>query len=280
MTLRSPGMEPRSVVVGIVLYAPDDRLLPRLALVASAGFDLFIYDNTPQDSRVRIACEALPQTHYLSSGRNAGLGVGIACLCARAFEHGADALLFFDQDTIFDASTLAHVRAYHAARPDIAGTHSVVVFKARPAGVSMDDPFATHDVRFAISSGSLFFLPNAKRIGWHNASYFVDCVDYEFCLNSSNHGLRIAESATAPGLDHESEQADLTYMVLGRRMRLRRYASSRITDTVQASLRILVTAARHGNGPYVYAISKSLVGYAWFQVLCRLLPRAGARYDT
>jgi len=133
------------------------------------------------------------------------------------------------------------------------------------------DRFAHRDVLLAISSGSVFYLENLRRIGWHNPTYFVDGVDYEFCLNSSNHRLLVGECSTTPGFDHETEQADHTTTVFGQRRRVRRYSWARMTDSAVASTRLLGAALMTGNGRFAYAISRLLAGYLWWQLVSRIL---------
>jgi rhamnosyltransferase len=199
--------------------------------------------------------------------------VGIASVCAQAYYDGFAALLFFDQDTVFDTGTLDFIRAFYERNPKLATTHSAVVFNAkRTADGNIADPFVYRDVLIAISSGSLFYLSNVHRIGWHNPTYFVDCVDYEFCLNSNNHGLLVGECSATPGFDHEVEQADRSHTIFGRSRRLRRYSKARITDTIIASTRLIGSALMVRKGRFLWAIGRNLTGYLWWQLVSRILP--------
>jgi rhamnosyltransferase len=195
----------------------------------------------------------------------------MASICAQAYYDGFSALLFFDQDTVFANSTLDFVREFYLAKPYMAVTHTAVVFNAkRESDAGITDRLACHDVLLAISSGSLFYLENVRRIGWHNPTYFVDCVDYEFCLNSNTHRLLVAECSTTPGFDHETEQADHTSIVFGRRRRLRRYSWSRVSDTFVACTRLLGTSLRLRNRHFAFAISRYLAAYVWWQLVSRV----------
>lgn len=261
------------IALGFVTYAAEPALVQRLEASHAAGYRAYVFDNSPERELVRAACRSLAGSRYLTSGRNVGLGVGMASICAQAYYDGFPALLFFDQDTVFASSTLDFIREFYLAKLGVAATHSSVVFNAKRASDAADtDRLASHDVLLAISSGSLFYLENVRRIGWHNPTYFVDCVDYEFCLNSSAHGLLVAECSTTPGFDHETEQADHTSIVFGRRRRLRRYSWSRVSDTIVASTRLLGTSLRLRNGPFAFAISRSLAAYLWWQLVSRVVP--------
>lgn len=260
------------MALGFVTFGAKPTLVRRLEVAHAAGYRLYVFDNSPDLELVRDACRQLVTPRYLTCGRNAGLGVGLASVCAQAYYDGFAALLVFDQDTVFDRSTLDFISGFLAAKPKVGRTHSAVVFNAKRVGeATATDRFAHRDVLVAISSGSLFYLDNLRRIGWHNPTYFVDCVDYEFCLNSSNHRLLIGECSTTPGFDHETEQADHTRTVFGQRRRLRRYSWARVTDAVVASTRVLGTALVAGNGQFAFAISRLFAGYLWWQVVSRVL---------
>jgi rhamnosyltransferase len=263
---------PPRFALGFVTYNAGPSLVRRLELASAAGYAVYLFDNSPERDLLRDTCRRLTGARYFTCGMNAGLGVGIASICANAYYDGSVALIFFDQDTVFDLTTLDFVGGFLAVHPRAGITHSSIVFNAKRSGAAIiDDPFGFHDVLLSISSGSLFYLENLRRIGWHNPTYFVDYVDYEFCLNSNNHGLLVGECQTTPGFDHEMEQADHTASLLGHRRRLRRYPWSRIRDSLIASTRLIVSSILTRNGRFTYAITRSLVGYIWWQFLVRLI---------
>lgn len=270
--MTAPKAEPSPVALGFVAYRAEPNLVARLELAYAAGYQVYVFDNSPERELIRDTCRRLAGVQYRTCGRNVGLGVGIAAVCSQAFYDGFVALVFFDQDTVFDRSTLDFISTFHSRNPNVAMTHSAMVFNTNRAGETNEtDPFAHRDVVLAISSGCLFYLENLRRMGWHNPTYFVDGVDYEFCLNSSNHGLRVGECSNTPGFDHESEQAGYTDTVFGRRRRLRRYSWARIADATLASGRLFRAAVTARNGRFAWAISHNLVGYMWLQLLSRIL---------
>jgi rhamnosyltransferase len=248
----------------------------RLAL--DAGFSLYIHDNSPEDPSVGDFCASVGRCTYLTDGTNVGLGRGISRVCARAHAEARPALLFFDQDTVFDARTLEFVEAFHAHRRNLRYTHSAVVFNAR-AGRQADpaDPFPVRDVMLAINSGSLYFLDNVRRLGWHDESYFVDGVDYAFCLRSLVGKMKIGECPVTPGFDHVSEQGDAPYALWGREFSTREYPASRILDATSASARLILASLRTGYPRFGAEIGRQFVGYLGYQAIARILNRLGLR---
>ena len=139
------------------------------------------------------------------------------------------------------------------------------------ANVGVASRFMFKDVLMSINSGSLYFLENLNKLNWYNESYFVDCVDYEFCLNSNNHGFKIGECSNTPGFDHKSEQGDFEYMIFGKMRQIRKYSLNRVFDYIYASTRLFFTAVKTCNRLFSFAIIRLLAIYLLFQVIVRLI---------
>lgn len=271
-----PGNEMnRTIAIGFVIYGPEPSLLPRLQVAVESGFAVYVFDNSPARSEVRDFCRKHTNCRYSTCGRNVGLGIGLSAVCSQAYYDAHPALLFFDQDTVFEDSTLDFVERFHERNRALASSYSAIVFDAKDADRARgENGPAVKKVLLAISSGSLFFLENLCRMNWHNPRYFVDGVDYEFCLNSSNSGLRVGRSSTTPGFDHQSEQPDETYRILGKDWRIRKYPARRILDTLTSSARLMGTSIATGNFRFLAAIARSFGIYGGAQILVRVLRSA------
>lgn len=262
-----------TLAIGFITYNPDARFYDRVALVLQAGLPVFVVDNSPaktdvQRLRALNPSPSAPWLHYATSGKNAGLGIGLASLSATASAYGYEELLFFDQDTRFTRETLEFAQEFVGQRlPGLRSSHACVVFRGQ-------DPRRTanqvHDVVLAISSGMLIVLENARRMGWHDHSYFVDGVDYEFCLKARMNGLKVAVLPGTPGFDHETEQPDVPRRFLGRTWRLRRYAPRRVWDSLSAYLRLTMRSTLHADAGAVVVVVRSALIFVLGQILARL----------
>lgn len=257
-----------SLALGVITYKPGANLPDRLEAALRAGYAVYLFDNTPEEPAVRgFAAKNPGRVVYATCGRNAGLGFGLASVCARAYYDGHGALLFFDQDTVFTPETLGFIKDFHGRRPELEKDYSAVVFNSKEPGAA-DEPL--REVRLAVNSGSLYYLRNLKRMGWHNINYFVDCVDYEFCMSSYAKGLKVAEYTATPGFDHSSEQADSVHNFFGRPKAMRAYPLSRIWDSVTATAKLLVTALATGNLVYFREIGVATSKYLAIQAYVRV----------
>lgn len=265
----------RSFALGFVIYNPDATLLKRLRLSIESGFDVYIFDNSPCHEMVRDFSRSCMGVKYLTCGKNLGLGLGIAAVCSQAFYDRHQALLFFDQDSVFDVRTLDFIERFQLEQPELGRTHSAVVFHARKSTTQgKGDCF--RDVPLAINSGSLFYLDKLKALDWHNAKYFVDCVDYEFCLRSKRMGFRIGEYSCTPGFDHSIEQPDKIYTLFGWRYAMRAYSPTRIWDKSRSSLKLIGSAFFSGEIAFAMSVARLFAIYMAVQVLVRVLNLVGS----
>ncbi|WLI25680.1 glycosyltransferase [Pseudomonas simiae] len=258
----------RKIAVGIVVYHAGAELLRRLELTSSNGFEVYVFDNSPDVTNVRELAEPDPRIHYFTCGKNLGLGIGISTVCANAYQQGHSALLFFDQDTGFSSETLSYIENNYADNIDAYSEFSAIAFKA-------DGSARVRDVPLLINSGSLYFLDKLNALDWMDCSYFVDSVDYKLCLDSLNKGYRIGVCGATPGFDHVTEQADSRYRIAGRTYSMRAYSGSRIKDTVASNLKLIFSALKSRQVGFALRITRLLTLYCASQILVRVINTLG-----
>jgi len=266
------GVNQPKIAIGFVIYGPEKSFYERLELIDKIGAPFYVYDNSPEivDAKVRI--ESLLHGRYLSSGKNEGLGVGLSDLCQSAYQEDFDGLLFFDQDTRFNLKTISFIESFmYENFTFFLRDYSAILFSGAQANTlknQNDAPLVTVD--FAINSGSLFILANLEKLGWHNKDYFVDGVDYEFCLRSHVAGFKIGKYLNTPCFDHESEQPDQVVTVFGKRLLIRKYSYTRIKDAIHSYIRLIFQALANGRCIFAIKIIRSFLIYIAGQVLSRL----------
>jgi rhamnosyltransferase len=260
----------RKISVGFVIYNPESNFTERLQQVVGQGFDVYVFDNTPWKTSVRDLSITNQNIKYLTVGKNVGLGLGMSSVCAQAYYAGNSTLLFFDQDTIFSRETLDFIENYYLGKLSLASAYSAVAFNAK-GNENAANSECFWDVDMVINSGSLFFLDNLKKMGWHSEKYFVDCVDYEFCLNSHNSGFKVGEYRCTPGFDHTTEQSDQIYQIFGKQYSLRAYPLFRISDTLKASTKLVIKAILTGQFKFAAKLCRLASIYIIVQILTRAM---------
>ncbi|PQZ91871.1 hypothetical protein CQ048_10535 [Pseudomonas trivialis] len=258
----------RNIAVGIVVYHAGIELIRRFELLSLEGFDVYIFDNSPDFANVRECSKHHPKIHYSTCGKNLGLAVGISAVAANAYHDGHKALLFFDQDTGFNSETLLYIEQNYLSNIINYENFSAIAFKSEGSAL-------VREVPLLINSGSLYFLEKLKALGWLDCTYFVDGVDYKLCLDSLNHGFRIGACGDTPGFDHVTEQADRRYHIAGRTYSMRAYSWSRIKDTVSSNLKLIFSALKTSQFSFAANIGRLLVIYCATQIAVRMINTLG-----
>jgi rhamnosyltransferase len=260
------------IALGFVTYKPLASLSDRLQMICELGYRVYLFDNSPVDGAIREFAKHHPSLRYLTCGKNVGLGIGISMLCAQAHYESYSGLLFWDQDTVFNRHTLSFIEDFYRNQLTVRNIYSAVAFNARD--LNNQTPPLNWEIKetlLARSSGSLFILPNLYAFNWHDEQYFVDGVDYAFCLKSKRAGFKIGECTVTPGFDHQSEQPDREYQIFGKRLMLRKYPAARIGDAIWSSLRLIGSSISALEYRFCKEIARSLLIYAAAQILVRLL---------
>lgn len=252
----------RKIAIGFVIYDPGTGQLDRMHEASRLGYPVYVFDNSPEKITAKQFAESRGDIVYLTCGKNVGLGRGVASVCSQAYYDQHSALVFFDQDTVFSSVTLDFIDDFYKKNLTLATKFSAILFNSKSyVGIGAEDVPQLKEVSLAINSGSLFFLENVKTMNWHNDNYFVDCVDYEFCLNSQINGFKIAEFSATPGFDHSTEQDDSEYLVLGRTFLMRAYSRRRVLDTISASCKLLFQSLLAGRFKFFFQIFKLFFVY-------------------
>lgn len=253
--------------IGLILYHPEESVLRRIERMINLGFCVYVFDNSPFDSKFARNIQENQNTYYLTSGKNVGLGFSLSLLCATAFAHGYQQLLFLDQDTGISAQTLAYIESFpQTLSSSIKQQYAALVFNGHTAA-----DHSVQEVRLAISSGSLFNLAALQQIGWHNESYFVDCVDYEFCVRARRLGFKIGLIKNTPDFDHVTEQPDRKISIFGKQVLVRRYAFSRVKDALYAYMKLIIGGLFKNRLSDTYALTRSMGLYIFGQMISRFI---------
>lgn len=253
--------------IGLVLYHPEESLIKRVELMVDLGFRVYVFDNSPFGSKFAQIIQENQNVFYLTAGKNVGIGFSLSTLCATAYAHGYQHLLFLDQDTGISTLTLEFIETFSKSLPsDVLQQFAVLVFSGKS-----ESKHLIEEVPLAISSGSLFRLSALKQVGWHNEKFFVDCVDYELCVRARRCGLKIGLIRNTPDFDHVTEQPDRKVNLFGKQLLVRRYSATRIKDALGAYLKLIGGGLFKNRPSDTYALTRSMGLYIFGQLISRFI---------
>ena len=255
-----------SYAIGITLYNPEKILFNRVEAMTSIGFKVYIFDNSPFIIEKGKNLPKITNVTYITAGKNVGIGYSLSTICATAYAHGFQNCLFLDQDTVISNRTLQYIEEYYKLMSNEKNKYAALVF----SGESHNN-YSVQDVRLAINSGSLFNLSILKQLGWHSEKYFVDCVDYEFCIRARRSGYKIGIVKNTPDFDHMTEQPDRQLNFFGKKVLVRRYAIVRIRDTISAYIKLIFFGFFKNDGIDTIVLIKSAAIYVFNQIIARLI---------
>ena len=164
--------------MGFVLYYPSKKIVKMIQSLSNAN-KVYIFDNTPLSSHALKVSDL----DYRCDNYNRGLGFGLKSICLKAYNDGYKGIIFFDQDTYFTDETIKYIEYFVDRNNSFLKKYSSITFNNK------NKIPCSKDTLLSINSGTFFFLQKLKNIGWHNSSFFVDCVDYEYCFRARKNGF-------------------------------------------------------------------------------------------
>lgn len=185
----------------ITTYRPESSLVECVQRLTSQVAEIIIVDDGDSEANVKIlrrwfnGVSKVTLWHQpTNSGIAAALNIGVKI----AQEKGCKWVLTLDDDSIPNNDMVARL-CEHLAR--IEGSQPVGMIGMKPAtnNWSTSSPgrgYYSHpwlDKRGIITSGSLFSLQTYAAVGPFREEFFIDSVDYDFCMRARAKGFRVIQ---------------------------------------------------------------------------------------
>jgi rhamnosyltransferase len=194
-------MTENSVCAVIVTYHPNSRMLENIPKAMAQTQGLIVVDNGSD------ACELEPLRatsqrlgfQLIEKGENLGLAEALNEGVRWAKSKGYPWVILFDQDSMITDGFISQMFSaweVHPERDRVGSIHPKYVDPE--TGVeSQLRRAADGGPVYSLSSGALMPGWIFDRIGWFASEYFIDCVDFEYCLRIRAAGYLIADSRQA-----------------------------------------------------------------------------------
>jgi rhamnosyltransferase len=270
-----------SFPVGIVLYNPPNSTINRINKFAQEGVQFYIFDNS--DSMLAKHDLFGQNIKYFSFSKNLGLSYSIDFLCKEAILDDKEALLFFDQDTIFTLDTLMYIDRFINYKTTFQAPifKDVISISFRDINLKEGqtnviesfqvDEYLLYSIFFSINSGTLYHLDKFYDFKWFNEGFFVDGVDYSFCLNALINGYKNLAVTNVPGLNHSEEQDGFHINFFRKKGSFRVYPLKRNVDFLKSHFRLFFITFKVKGIKTKFFIVKAILSYVFTQVLSRIV---------
>ena len=195
----------------VVAYHPDAAVPANITAIRAQVALVVVVDNgsTPE-SRARLESLAgQPGIELVCNANNRGVAAALNQGMERALAGSFAWLATFDQDSCLPAGYMDGLLAAHAAWPErdrvaiIAPLYRdrSLGFVSSPAVPLPNGPLHDTAVSVTATSGNLVSLRALRAVGGFREDFFIDCVDFEFCLRCRRAGWQVLE-ARGVVLDH------------------------------------------------------------------------------
>jgi GT2 family glycosyltransferase len=182
--------------------------------------EIIVVDNASTDETCELLAEQYPQVTLLRMSENLGLGAGFAAgLAYGALEKRHDWVWTFDQDSVPNDDALEILLDGVASLENLSGELGMVAplpvhretgtfylpLLWRDGFVRPTADLLNQRIWFAdlvISSGCMVRSDVVEKIGFPRADFFLDFIDFDYCLRARRNGYKIA-IVTACRLNHE-----------------------------------------------------------------------------
>lgn len=178
------------VCAAIVSYNDPVCLLKTIQGICNQVEKILVIDNGSSHDNVEKIRKNLPKNQsieFFFLQKNMGIGYALNFGLKKSMQYGYQWLLTLDQDSTANENMVQ--KLYEYAKKN---KKSAVVFPS----LSNESPSPCSQIEhktYAITSGNLINTEVLNALGGFNESYFIDGVDFDFCLRVVNAGFLITK---------------------------------------------------------------------------------------
>lgn len=241
-----------------VLFNPDLNAIRNIRLAIDNGFKVVVYVNKVSD----VFLAEIKNNPCVILGDNTNVGLGAAFYEFEKYLSTKEDryYVYFDQDTIVNNEAWEII--YNTAQNFFLDNEIGMIFYGNKSNEYSD---------LVVSSGCLFSMDVIDRVGRHSKNYFVEGVDYEFCLRLRNKKLKI-KNIYVEAIDHNSLQDNSEIKIFGYKFFLRKYGN-RLKDFNASHRRLIFSSLMSADFYMALIFIKSLVAFNIKEHVARLFLR-------
>lgn len=190
----------------VVLYNPTDNVMDNIDSYLKPLDKLYIVDNSDKSNNNEKMFNN-KKIKYISNNGNQGIANAINVAAKEAINDKADWLLTMDQDSCFEKGSLEKMISFlkelkkNKLMEEVLGLKydKIGILTAlHRTGLNENDILSGIDYPLVVmTSGNLINLEAYKKVDGLKDWFFIDAVDFEYCLNLKRNNYEIVQMNTA-----------------------------------------------------------------------------------
>lgn len=166
----------------VVLYNPDREVLENIQTYLPFIDVLYVMDNSTKEYDFLDDIKKIKKVKYISLDGNKGIAEALKVATETAIDEGFDCILTMDQDSKYPTDDFNYIKEY-IDNADISNVGIMAInYTDSQCDVINEDKKYTEKINLAISSGMMIFLDKYKKVEGFHSELFIDCVDFDICL--------------------------------------------------------------------------------------------------
>lgn len=185
----------------VIAFDPDDNIVNNIKTYIDFIDVLYVVDNSENTNNFK-KFKFNKKIKYIRQKENVGIAKALNIGAENAIKDGYDWLLTMDQDSNFDKNALLKMENFIINLKKEKAVSDVLEVNYKDVGLispfyKLDPTYdGTLGINFPLmvmTSGNLINLEIYKKIGGFKDFLFIDCVDFDYCLNLKKHGYEIVQ---------------------------------------------------------------------------------------
>jgi len=183
----------------VVWYNPNQEIAKNITHYANHVSNVYVIDNSDNNNKTLLEQLKLNNTHYHFTGSNQGIAAALNIGFEYAKSQNVAWVLTMDQDSIFENDSFVKYLAEINAYINEYGSHTNVgIFAVKHDFNDLDKRNVTELDRYSkkkrvMCSGNIVSYSAFCQAGGFREDFFMDWVDFEFCIRINASGYDIIE---------------------------------------------------------------------------------------